>query len=146
MKAWEKRALNPNTPTIKIKGKDGRVQDATIQSGSSPHPETGKEILYPFIRLIDGKLVKLDPKEAKEHALKKGDYYEFDTPDEADAYSRNLSDRINEARKENMPGYKKQPYTKKKRKRLTKKMLQSTKVPDEPSDYKKGYGDWLKED
>ena len=41
MKAWEKRALNPNTPTIKIKGKDGRVQDATIQSGSSPHPETG---------------------------------------------------------------------------------------------------------
>ena len=145
MKAWEKRALDPRTPTTD--------DNETVRTGSSKHPKTGKEILYPTIRLIDGKLKKLSKKEARSHALIKEDFLQFDTPEEATKYSKNLSDRINKVRKEDMPGYKTPPPKRKSqrgyKKRLKskgkvdmKKLLSKTKAGP---DIKKQYGDWLED-
>tara|TARA_Y100000593_G_scaffold87058_1_gene166876 strand:- start:56 stop:346 length:291 start_codon:yes stop_codon:yes gene_type:complete len=92
MKSWERRALNPNTPTTK--------DNETIKSRSSQHPKTGKEILYPMIRYLDGKLVKYKTEEeAKAESIRRNDFIEFDTPEEATKYSRNLSERIGIARR-----------------------------------------------
>ena len=47
-RSWIKRALDPNTPTT--------VAKETVKTASSEF--NGKEILFPTIRLIDGKLKK----------------------------------------------------------------------------------------
>ena len=91
MKSWESRALNPSTPSTK--------DNETVRTSSSPHPKTGKEILYPTIRYIDGKLKKLSDKEAKQWALVRKDFIEFESPEEATKYSKNLSKRIEIARR-----------------------------------------------
>jgi len=88
---WIKRALNPNTPTT--------VAKETVRTGSAEF--NGKEILFPRIRMIDGKLVKLSNKDAMEMAIRKKDFIEFNTPREATAYSKGLSIMIHMARDKN---------------------------------------------
>ena len=89
-RAWIKRALDPSTPTTKAM--------ETVRTGSSEYK--GKEILFPTIRLIDGKLVNLG-KKAMDVAIEKGDFIEFDTPEEAEIFSKNLSKMIDNARNTN---------------------------------------------
>jgi len=86
---WVKRALDKRTPTTK--------NNETVRTASSHHK--GKEILYPTIRMIDGKLKKLSDKKAKQHALIKGDYIKFVSPNQATAWSKSFSKLINDARK-----------------------------------------------
>ena len=88
---WIKRALNPNTPTT--------VAKETVRTMSTEF--NGKEILFPKIRMIDGKLVKLSDKDAMEIAIEKKDFIEFNTRGEATAYSKGLSMMINIARNKN---------------------------------------------
>ena len=67
MHSWQKRALDPDSPTTK--------DNETVRTTSSEY--RGKEILYPTIRMIDGKLKKLSDEEAKQYALVNKDYKEF---------------------------------------------------------------------
>ena len=88
--AWLKRALNPNTPTT--------VARESIRTRSTGIGE-GREILFPTIRMVKGKLVKYSPEEAEKIALKKKDFIEFNTPAEATTFSKGLSKYISQLRK-----------------------------------------------
>ena len=90
---WVKRALDPKSPTIDNK---------SVFTESNQYQ--GKEILYPTIRLIDGKLIDLGDK-AMDYAIKKGDYLEFDSPEEATSASIFISDTIDKMRRTNKPLY-----------------------------------------
>ena len=90
-RAWIKRALNPNTPTT--------VARETVRTSSTEY--NGKEILFPTIRLIDGKLKKFSRQDAFKIAVEKKDFISFNTPAEATAYSKGLSGMINMARNKN---------------------------------------------
>ena len=87
---WLKRALNPNTPTTTAR--------ESIRTRSSGVGE-GREILYPLIRLVKGKLKEYSPEEALKLALKKKDFIEFNTPAEATTFSKGLSKYISQLRK-----------------------------------------------
>ena len=86
MHNWQKRALDPDSPTTK--------DNETVRTTSSEY--RGKEILYPTIRMINGKLKKLSDKEAKQYALVKNDYIEFVSPNQAEAWSKSFSNLIND--------------------------------------------------
>ena len=90
-KPWAIRAMDSSTPVLKIDGKD-----ATVKTMSSEH--NGKEILYPTIRMVDGKLKKFNEIDAKNEAIKNNDYVEFDTRDQATTASKELSNFIGFAR------------------------------------------------
>ena len=90
MHSWQKRALDPDSPTTK--------DNETVRTTSSEY--RGKEILYPTIRMIDGKLKKLSDKEAKQYALVKNDYIEFVSPNQAEAWSKSFSNLINDTRED----------------------------------------------
>ena len=97
-KPWAIRASDPTTPTLKVRGKSPHVDDeATVKTMSSEYK--GKEILYPTIRMIDGELQELTNKEAMDLAIKKGDYVEYDSIEEAEKASIGLSNYINKERK-----------------------------------------------
>ena len=84
--SWMRRALNPNTPTTKSR--------ETVRTASREH--NGKEILFPTIRMgRDGKLRKSGYKEA----VRRRDYFTFDTPAEATRFSKKLSSLIDRARR-----------------------------------------------
>lgn len=82
--AWLKRALDPSTPTTKDK--------ETVRTMSVD----GK--LFPTIRMIDGKLVRLSADEAYEMAMKKGDYIQLKDDSEATKVSKEISSLIGKAR------------------------------------------------
>ena len=88
---WAKRAMDSNTPTLNID-----EQEATVRTMSSNY--NGKEILFPTIRMVDGELKRFDEKTAKEIAIEKNDYVEYDTPDQATKASKALSNFIGFAR------------------------------------------------
>ena len=88
---WAKRAMDSGTPTLNIDD-----QEATVRTMSSNY--NGKEILFPTIRMVDGELKKFDEKTAKEIAIEKNDYVEYDTPDDATKASKELSNFIGFAR------------------------------------------------
>ena len=88
---WAIRAMDSNTPTLNID-----EQEATVRTMSSNY--NGKEILYPTIRMVDGELKKFDEKTAKEIAIEKNDYVEYDTPEQATEASKELSNFIGFAR------------------------------------------------
>ena len=90
---WVKRALDPSTPTMNGK---------TIFTQSNEYQ--GKEILYPTIRMIGGKLVDLGDKAIK-YAIEKGDYVAFDTPEQASVVAKMLSEAAGMARLTNKPLY-----------------------------------------
>jgi len=87
---WIKRALDPSTPTTEAM--------ETVKTASGEYQ--GKEILFPTIRLIEGKLINLGDK-AMDVAIEKGDFIEFNTPVEAEIFSKNLSKMIDNARNTN---------------------------------------------
>ena len=68
---WVQRALDPKTPEMNGK---------TVFTQSNEYE--GKEILYPTIRMIEGKLVDLGDK-AMGYAIEKGDFIALDSPEEA---------------------------------------------------------------
>ena len=75
MYKWMERALDPNSPMTK--------DNESVRTASSEY--RGKEILYPTIRMIDGELKKLSPKEAKQYALVHKENKEFVRPKQAAA-------------------------------------------------------------
>lgn len=81
---WLKRALNPDTPMTEAR--------ETVRTESSD----GK--LYPTIRMIDGKLVKLSSREAYNMAIDKGDFIQFNSDEEANEFSNTLSKLIDDKR------------------------------------------------
>ena len=87
---WIRRALDPSTPTTEAM--------ETVRTGSGEYQ--GKEILFPTIRMINGKLINLGDK-AMDVAIEKGDFIEFQTRGEAKAFSKGLSNMIDMARKTN---------------------------------------------
>ena len=87
---WIKRALNPSTPTTEAM--------ETVKTESREYQ--GKEILFPTIRMINGKLINLGEK-AMDYAIEKGDFITFNTPQEANAFSIGLSNMIDMARNTN---------------------------------------------
>ena len=89
-KEWIKRALDPSTPTTEAM--------ETVRTESKEYQ--GKEILFPTIRMINGKLINLGDK-AMDYAIEKGDFISFNTPDEAKAFSTGLSSMIDLARNTN---------------------------------------------
>jgi len=90
---WVQRALDPKTP--EMNGKTVFTQSSEYQ---------GKEILYPTIRMIEGKLMDLGDK-AMDFAIEKGDFITLDSPEEANKLGQMLSDLINVTRKVNRPLY-----------------------------------------
>ncbi len=92
MPDWMKRALDPRSPMTK--------DNESVRTMSSEYK--GKEILYPTIRMIDGKLKKLSPEEAKQYALVNKDYKEFVSPNQAEAWSKSFSNLIQSNREEDM--------------------------------------------
>ena len=93
-KSWAIRASDPETPTLKLKG-----DEATVKTMSSKHPDTGIEILYPTIRMVDGELQKFSEEDAKKLAIDKGDYVEYDSREDATNASIKLSEHIAKERK-----------------------------------------------
>jgi len=87
---WIYRALDKKTPTTQAK--------ETIKTESNFY--NGKEILYPTVRMQNGKLKKMKSKEAFEEAIRLKDYIEFNNGAEADAFAKGLSDYIGRMRNE----------------------------------------------
>ena len=93
-KEWIKRALDPSTPTTEA------METVRTESGEYQ----GKEILFPTIRMINGKLINLEELgegKAMDYAIEKGDFITFNTPEEATAFSNGLSNMIDLARNTN---------------------------------------------
>ena len=92
---WIRRAFNseayPRDP------ESGVEENESVRTESSN--VDGREILYPTIRLVDGKLKRLSRKEARDMAVDKGDYIEFSTPDEATRFSNALSRALGRRKK-----------------------------------------------
>ena len=88
---WVARALDPRTITTQ--------DNETVRSATSRHSKTGKWIVYPTIRSVDGKLVKLKDSVAKARAEELGDFVTFSGEEEATEFSKNLSKRIGETRR-----------------------------------------------
>ena len=88
---WIKRALDLSTPST--------IAKETVKTASSRFED--KEILFPTIRLVDGKLKKFSIKEAFDIAIQNNDFISFNTPDEATSYSKGLSGIINMKRNKN---------------------------------------------
>jgi len=86
--SWLTRALNPSTAMTN--------QSETVRTTSMEY--NGKEILFPTIRMINGKLERFTPRAAFELALRNRDYIVYDTPDQATAGSKMISGLIAKAR------------------------------------------------
>ena len=82
--AWAKRALNPDTPMT--------VAKETVRTMSMDNR------LFPTIRMINGKLVKLKPEQAYDMSIERGDFIQFDSEAEATAFSKKLSKMIDRKR------------------------------------------------
>lgn len=91
-RAWIKRALDPKNPSTKDR-ESVRTMSVEID---------GKEILFPSIRMIGGKLTPLTKEAAIKLALSKKDYITFDSPEEATAFSKRLSNKLGEVRRKSV--------------------------------------------
>lgn len=80
LKNFEKRL---NQPEKNIQNEDGTTSTHKMMSANVD----GKEIALPTIVEIDGKLKELSINEAIDHALRTGEYKEFKTQEEAQAYA-----------------------------------------------------------
>lgn len=88
--AWARRALDPDTPMTEAR--------ETVQTMSMDNR------LFPTIRMIGGKLVKLKPEQAYDMSIERGDYIQFDSEAEATAFSKKLSKMIDRKRPMIMQG------------------------------------------
>jgi len=77
---WLKRALDPNTPMTEA--------NETVRTMSVD----GK--LFPTVRMINGKLVKLGDKAAEDYAMLRNDFIQFETDKQATEFSKQLSRMI----------------------------------------------------
>ncbi len=82
--AWAQRALDPDTPMTEAR--------ETVRTMSIDNR------LFPTIRMIGGKLVKLKPEQAYDMSIERGDYIQFDSEAEATAFSKKLSNMIDRKR------------------------------------------------
>ena len=91
--AWLNRALNPKTPTTDAR-ESVRTRSVELD---------GREVLFPTVRMVGGKLKKYEGqeglKEAFNIAMKKKDFISFNTPEEATVFSKGLSKYISKLRK-----------------------------------------------
>lgn len=85
---WLRRALNKSTPTTK--------DQETMRTASAELD--GKEIVYPTIRMLGGKLRKLDHEKAFAMARQRKDYIVADSPAKATALSKRLSAKVGRVR------------------------------------------------
>ncbi len=88
--AWAQRALDPDTPMTEAR--------ETVRTMSIDNR------LFPTIRMIGGKLVKLKPEQAYDMSIERGDYIQFDSEAEATAFSKKLSKMIDRKRPRIMQG------------------------------------------
>ena len=88
--AWARRALDPDTPMTEAR--------ETVRTMSIDNR------LFPTIRMIGGKLVKLKPEQAYDMSIKRGDFIQFDSEAEATAFSKKLSKMIDRKRPMIMQG------------------------------------------
>ena len=88
--AWARRALDPNTPMTEAR--------ETVRTMSMDNR------LFPTIRMIGGKLVKLKPEQAYDMSIERGDFIQFDSEAEATAFSKKLSNMIQRKRPMIMQG------------------------------------------
>ena len=91
---WGKRALDPSTPMLD--NQTGRTEYSEVD---------GKIVLYPTIRMIDGKLVNLREEgiDPVSYTIQMGDFLSFDTAEEADQFSKMFSDMIGRSRSAEKP-------------------------------------------
>ena len=82
--AWARRALDPDTPMTEAR--------ETVRTMSIDNR------LFPTIRMIGGKLVKLKPEQAYDMSIERGDFIQFDSEAEATAFSKKLSKMIDRKR------------------------------------------------
>ena len=78
--AWARRALDPDTPMTEAR--------ETVRTMSIDNR------LFPTIRMIGGKLVKLKPEQAYNMSIERGDFIQFNSEAEATAFSKKLSNMI----------------------------------------------------
>jgi len=64
--AWLKRAWNPKTPMTS--------QNETMRTATHYDPSLDGMMVYPTIRMVNGKLTKMNDEEARERAMKAKDY------------------------------------------------------------------------
>ena len=88
--AWARRALDPDTPMTEAR--------ETVRTMSIDNR------LFPTIRMIGGKLVKLKPEQAYDMSIERGDYIQCDSDAEATAFSKKLSKMIDRKRPMIMQG------------------------------------------
>jgi|TARA_R100000149_G_scaffold16765_1_gene6217 hypothetical protein len=86
--SWMRRALNPDTPITQ--------GNKTIFTESNEFQ--GKEILYPTVRMINGKLTELSSKQAFDMAIKKKDFIVFQDGPSANKFAKGLTDYISTLR------------------------------------------------
>jgi len=91
---WVKRALDPSTPML---------NNQTVRTEYSELD--GKIVLYPTIRMIDGKLVNLREQgiDPVKYAVEMGDFLSFDTAKEADQFSKMFSEMVGRSRSAERP-------------------------------------------
>lgn len=64
--AWLQRAWNPSTPMTK--------QNETMRTGTHYSPSLKGMMVYPTIRMVDGKLTQMDDEDARARAVQMKDY------------------------------------------------------------------------
>lgn len=89
-KPWVDRALNPYTKTTD--------NNETVRTAHDKHSKTGKFIVYPTIRNVNGELIKYTNEEAKRIAEKRGDFISFNNEKSALNFSMELSNAIGAVR------------------------------------------------
>ena len=87
--AWLRRALRKDTPATKD-NETMRTESATVDGGV--------DILYPTVRMVDGKLKKLSSDEAYETAIAKRDFVVTKSTRQATALSKRLSAKVGRVR------------------------------------------------
>ena len=81
LKDFERRAMDPRGPSIK--NADGSFSTHRMASAEVD----GRQIAYPTIVPMNGRLVQLDDDAAIDHALRTGEFREFNTERDAQAYA-----------------------------------------------------------
>ena len=84
--SWGKRALDPTTQTT--------VNNESVRTAHDKHSKTGKWIVYPTIRSVNGKLKELGNEAAKKQAEELNDFIKFDKEEDALAFSQYFSSQI----------------------------------------------------
>ena len=80
------------------------ISPATVEKRETVRTMSIDNRLFPTIRMIGGKLVKLKPEQAYDMSIERGDFIQFDSEAEATAFSKKLSKMIDRKRPMIMQG------------------------------------------